>query len=83
MIKMERTYIVVEESWEYNDEDYRQPDDEPYVLAEAKLYTKEEAEKLRDELNEKNHFFNSEWDEKSDEQVDVRINPYKIIKLTV
>tara|TARA_R110000868_G_scaffold9099_1_gene46035 strand:+ start:819 stop:1061 length:243 start_codon:yes stop_codon:yes gene_type:complete len=80
---MEKTYIVVEESWEYNDEDYRQSDDEPYVLSESKLYTKEEAEKLRDELNEKHHFFNSEWDVKSNKEIKIRINPCKIIKLTV
>jgi hypothetical protein len=76
----EKLYIVVEESWEYNDEDYRQPDDEPYTLSQPKLYTKSEAEQLCEKLNEKHHFFNTEWDEQLG-QVDIRINPYKIIKL--
>jgi hypothetical protein len=45
---------------EYNDEYCLQPSDKLYVLSEATLYTKEDAEKIREVLNYKNYFFNTE-----------------------
>lgn len=78
---MEKLYIVVEECWEYNDEDYTQPDDEPYTLYEQRLYTKEEAESIAARLNEECGLNNTEWDEDLDDTIEIPIKPYKIIKL--
>lgn len=80
-MKNERLYIVVEECWEYNDEYYCQPNDEPYTLTEFKLFTLEEAERLMNDLNEKCQLNNVEWDEELDDTVEISIKPYKIIKL--
>lgn len=77
----EKNYIVVEESWEYNDEYYSQPDGEPFTLPQPKLYTKEEADKLCEELNLKHGWSDDVWDSDTEQYVDKRINPYKTIKL--
>lgn len=42
---LKKCYIVVEESWEYNDSYYHQSEDEGYTLVAPRLYTKNEAEK--------------------------------------
>lgn len=73
----EKLYIVVEECWEYNDEYYFQPEDESYTIHEERLMTESEAIKLRDELNAKCTLETYDYD--TDE--DVKIQPFKVIKL--
>lgn len=76
---MKKEYIIVRDSWEYNDEDYFQPEDEGFTLHENKLFTKEEAELICNELNEKCSLEKSSWD--GDDYVEEKINPYHAIKL--
>lgn len=76
-----KSYIVVCESWEYNDEYYYQPVDGGYTLHEPKLYTEEEAKALCDEMNGKTSQHLTRWDDEIEEEV--KIKPYKIIKLEI
>ena len=75
----EKRFIVVCESWEYNDEYYFQPEDEGYTLHEPKLYTKQEADILCQKLNKHSSDHLTRWDD--DMNQEVKIQPYKIIKL--
>lgn len=75
----QKLFIVVEECWEYNDESYYQPEDESYTIHDERLMTESEAIKLRDELNAKCTLETYDCD--ADE--DIRIKPFKIIKLKV
>lgn len=76
-----KRYIVVCESWEYNDEYYHQPDDEPYTLHSTKLYTKSEAEKICAEKNNNTQSWFSMWDD--DSNTEIQIKPFKVIELEV
>lgn len=76
-----KCYLVVCETWEYDDQYHYQPDDEGYTIHEPKLYTKEEAEKICSEMNEKSSEYLTWWDDDLEEEV--KINPYKIIKLEI
>lgn len=77
----ERKFIVVCESWDYDDENYFQPEDEGYTLYQPKLYTKQEAENLCHDLNNGSSNHLTEWNE--DLEMYVKIEPYKIIKLEI
>lgn len=77
----EKRFIVVCESWDYNDEYYHQPADEGYTLYEPKLYTKEEADSLYQNLNYHSSSRLTRWDDNSD--MEVKIQPYKVIKLNI
>lgn len=74
-----KEWIIVQDSYEYNDEDYYQPEDEGYTLHENKLYTKEEADRICQELNEKCTLTNSEWN--GDDEIEIKINPYHAIQI--
>jgi hypothetical protein len=81
-------YVIVEESWEYNDEYYYQSDSGGYNI-KSKLYTDEtlndakvEVDRLNAEIIETNSYFRTE-DFESDEG-DVNggyIKPFKIVKI--
>ena len=74
-----KCYIIVEDSWEYNDEYYYQPKDESYILHENKLFTKTEALKICEEMNSKCSLTRyDDWEEK-----EVKIKPYHIIKIEI
>jgi hypothetical protein len=82
-------YVIVEESWEYNDEWHYQPESEGYNI-KSKLYTEEtlnEAQTEVDRLNEEviqSNWFRKEptglFDDDGDELGDY-IRPYKIVKI--
>lgn len=74
---LKKCYIVVEESWEYNDESYYQPEDEGYTLTEPKLYTKQEAEQICDKFNK------SMDNDRFATEEGIAIQPFKIIKLEI
>jgi len=77
----EKCYIVVCDSWEYNDEYYYQPDSDGYTLHDLKLYTKSEAEQIRDAMNTESSEHLTRWDDDAEEEV--KIEPYRIIKLEI
>jgi hypothetical protein len=71
-------YVIVEESWEYNDEWYVQPESEGYNI-KSKLYSEEnlnEAQAEVDRLNEE-----CKEDEYYTDDIDNPIQPYKIVKI--
>ena len=76
-----KCYIIVEESWDYNDEYYYQPEGDPYKLHSLKLYTREEAEKVCAEKNKEQKEWFTQWDDDSEEEKPIK--PYKIIKLEI
>lgn len=84
-------YVIVEESWEYNDEYYYQPECGGYNI-KSKLYSEENLDEAKaevDRLNEeskKNEWFRQEswYDGDEDENGDENgtyIQPYKIVKI--
>lgn len=80
-------YVIVEESWEYNDEYYYQSDSEAYHI-KSKLYSEEtlpEAQAEVDRLNEEakeNKWFRSEgWTDDDGDKNGSFIKPFKIVKI--
>jgi hypothetical protein len=80
-------YVIVEESWEYNDEYYCSPDGGAYHIT-SKLYSEEnlsEAKAEVDKLNEKakeNKWFRTEgWDDSDGDENGSFIRPFKIVKI--
>ena len=82
-------YVIVEESWEYNDEYHHQPESGGYNI-KSKLYTEEtlnEAQAEVDRLNEeviKGNWFRKEpdgWDDNDGDELGDYIRPYKIVKI--
>lgn len=78
-MQTEKRFIVVHDSWEYNDEYYYQPEDDPFTLHEPKLYSEDEAKKICAELNEKHKFDNYDYD--TEEEYEVL--PFRIIELSL
>lgn len=83
-------YIIVEESWEYNDEWYYQSETGGYNI-KSKLYSEEnlneaqaEVDRLNEESKNKKWFrqepFEDDMDNDGDENGDF-ILPYKIVKI--
>jgi hypothetical protein len=80
-------YVIVEESWEYNDEYHYRPDSGGYNI-KSKLYTEEtlsEAKAEVDRLNEKakeNKYFRQQgWDGEEGDSLGAYIKPYTIVKI--
>ena len=81
-------YVIVEESWEYNDE-YYQHEGEGYNI-KSKLYSEEnlpeakaEVDRLNEEAKEDKWFRTEGWDEDEDngDENGSFIQPFKIVKI--
>jgi hypothetical protein len=79
-------YVIVEESWEYNDEWYFQSESEGYNI-KSKLYSEEdldtakvEVDRLNEECKNKDWFRSDAWG-KDDEEMGSIIQPFKIVKI--
>jgi len=71
-------YVIVETSYEYNDEYYERPENDGYKIT-SKLYSEEqlvEAQTEVDQLNQK-----SSEDEWFRDYNDQPLNPFKIVKI--
>lgn len=71
-------YIIVVNSYEYDDSNHYPVADDAYTLYQHKLYRKNIAEKICNELNEKYSF---EIDDYDDPDTKIIIKPYHIIKV--
>jgi hypothetical protein len=83
-------YVIVEESWEYNDEWYFQSESEGYNI-KSKLYSEEdldtakaEVDRLNEEAKGKDWFRTESWGDNEDVDGDDMggfIQPFKIVKI--
>ena len=83
-------YVIVEESWEYDDNWYFQPESEGYNI-KSKLYSEEdldtakaEVDRLNEEAKGKDWFRTENWGDDGDGDGDDMggiIQPFKIVKI--
>lgn len=81
-------YVIVEESWEYDDNWYFQPESEGYNI-KSKLYSEEnldeanaEVNRLNEECKQKGWFRCESWNgDIEGDDMGGYIQPYKIVKI--
>jgi hypothetical protein len=75
-------YIVVEEAWDYNDEEYIQAEGDPYTIASRLYDTEEEAQAEADRRNETGSFGETTYeDDDTGEDVVDEIHPFRVEKI--
>ncbi len=79
-------YVIVEESWEYDDNWYFQSENEGYNI-KSKLYSEEnldeanaEVDRLNEEAKNKDWFRSENWDVEGD-KMGGYIQPYKLVTI--
>lgn len=71
-------FLVVKEAYEYNDEEYTQPEGDPYNIVGKLHDTREEATLAAADLNEKGSFESEEYDTDQRKWVPCTIYPYRV-----